>query len=101
MSEYSQVFGGAAGLSVHWIGTFERNTAIPLATFAYLSEHLADPAEHRLYLDRGTETLDAMYGPSFDFGGEVIRAVATRTRITCSGYSRVPITVRRRGLKGW
>lgn len=73
MSEYPEVFGGAAGLSVHWIGTFERNAAIPMATFAYLSEHLPDPAGHRLYLDRGTETLDALYGPSFEFGGEVIR----------------------------
>lgn len=73
MSEYPQVFGGAAGLSVHWIGTFERNAAIPMATFAYLGEHLPGPAKHRLYLDRGTETLDALYGPSFDFGGDVIR----------------------------
>jgi enterochelin esterase-like enzyme len=73
MSEYPQVFGGAAGLSVHWIGTFERNAAIPMATFAYLSAHLPDPAGHRLYLDRGTDTLDALYGPSFEFGGEVIR----------------------------
>lgn len=73
MSEYPRVFGGAAGLSVHWIGKFERNAAIPMATFAYLSEHLPDPAGRRLYLDRGTETLDAMYGPSFDFGTEVIR----------------------------
>lgn len=73
MSEYPHVFGGAAGLSVHWIGKFERNAAIPMATFAYLSERLPDPARHRLYLDRGTETLDALYGPSFDFGTEVIR----------------------------
>jgi enterochelin esterase-like enzyme len=73
MSEYPEVFGGAAGLSVHWIGKFERNAAIPMATFAYLSEHLADPVGHRLYLDRGTESLDALYGPSFEFGEEVIR----------------------------
>lgn len=73
MSEYPHVFGGAAGLSVHWIGTFERNAAIPMATFDYLTEHLPGPAGHRLYLDRGTETLDALYGPSFEFGGDVIR----------------------------
>lgn len=73
MSEYPHVFGGAAGLSVHWIGTFERNAAIPMATFAYLSEHLPGPAGRRLYLDRGTDTLDALYGPSFEFGGDVIR----------------------------
>lgn len=73
MSEYPHVFGGAAGLSVHWIGKFEQNAAIPMATFAYLSERLPAPGAHRLYLDRGTEALDALYGPSFDFGGDVIR----------------------------
>lgn len=73
MSEYPEIFGGAAGLSVHWIGKFERNATIPLASFAYLNDHLADPVGHRLYLDRGTETLDALYGPSFDFANEVIR----------------------------
>ena len=65
----------AKGLSerrIVWVHVL-RNAAIPMATFAYLSEHLPDPAGHRLYLDRGTDTLDALYGPSFEFGGEVIR----------------------------
>lgn len=63
MSEHPQVFGGAAGLSTHWVGTFEANAAIPMAAFAYLRERLADPATHRLYQDHGTTQLDALYAP--------------------------------------
>ena len=63
MNEYPQVFGGAAGLSTHWIGTFKPNGAIPLAAFNYLRAHLADPAAHRLYQDHGTTELDALYAP--------------------------------------
>lgn len=63
MNEYPQVFGGAAGLSTHWIGGFKPNAAIPLAAFNYLRAHLADPATHRLYQDHGTTELDALYAP--------------------------------------
>lgn len=61
ISEYPQVFGAAAALSTHWIGAFESNAAIPLATFTYLRDHLPDPATHRIYMDRGTTELDALY----------------------------------------
>ncbi len=63
MNEYPEVFGGAAGLSTHWIGGFKPNAAIPLAAFNYLRAHLADPATHRLYQDHGTTELDALYAP--------------------------------------
>ena len=63
MNEYPQVFGGAAGLSTHWVGAFKPNAAIPLAAFNYLRAHLADPASHRLYQDHGTTELDALYAP--------------------------------------
>ena len=63
MSEYPQIFGGAACLSTHWVGTFEPNAALPLAAFKYLQAHLPDPATHRLYMDRGTAELDALYVP--------------------------------------
>lgn len=63
MNEYPQVFGGAAGLSTHWVGTFQPNAAVPLAAFNYLRAHLADPATHRLYQDHGTTELDAIYAP--------------------------------------
>ena len=73
MTEYPQVFGGAAGLSTHWVGTFEPNAALPLAAFNYLQAHLADPREHRLYMDRGTTELDVLYAPYQQFVDELVR----------------------------
>jgi len=63
MNEYPQVFGGAAGLSTHWVGIHKPNAAIPLAAFNYLRAHLADPASHKLYQDHGSTELDALYAP--------------------------------------
>jgi enterochelin esterase-like enzyme len=73
MNEYPQVFGGAAGLSTHWVGIFEPNSALPLAAFNYLQAHLADPREHRLYMDMGTTELDALYAPYQHFVDELVR----------------------------
>ena len=61
LCEYPQVFGGAAALSTHWIGSFERNDNIPSAALAYLQDKLPPPARVRLYMDRGTTELDAQY----------------------------------------
>jgi enterochelin esterase-like enzyme len=71
--EYPNVFGGAAGLSTHWIGSFEPNAAIPLAAFEYLQAHLPAPESHRLYMDHGTKGLDANYGLAQDFVDELVR----------------------------
>jgi enterochelin esterase-like enzyme len=69
--EYPEVFGAAGCLSTHWLGTFERNAVFPLATLTYLQGHLPDPATHRVYLDRGTTTLDAGYGEAQAFADVV------------------------------
>lgn len=61
LCEYPQVFGGAAALSTHWVGTGTANATIPLAFLTYLRDRLPDPASHRLYLDIGTTTLDSLY----------------------------------------
>lgn len=61
LCEYPEVFGGAACLSTHWIGHFERNTEVPAAALAYLRAKLPDPARVRLWLDRGDQELDAKY----------------------------------------
>jgi enterochelin esterase-like enzyme len=61
LCEYPQVFGGAAALSTHWIGGYERNTEIPDAALAYLQQRLPAPGRHRLWMDRGTTELDAQY----------------------------------------
>jgi predicted alpha/beta superfamily hydrolase len=59
--EYPSVFGGAAAISTHWIGSFERNREIPDAALTYLHKRLPKPAAVRLYMDRGTAELDALY----------------------------------------
>lgn len=73
MNEYPQVFGGAAGLSTHWVGIHEANSHLPLAAFSYLRDHLADPATHRLYMDHGTTELDALYGPYQVFVDQIVK----------------------------
>ena len=64
ISEYPEIFGGAACLSTHWIGTFiNKNNPIPEAFFKYMETHLPHAKSHKLYFDYGTETLDALYLP--------------------------------------
>ena len=63
--EYPAVFGGAACLSTHWPGTFDTlNNPIPNQFADYLENNLPTPADHKIYFDYGTETLDALYEPS-------------------------------------
>jgi enterochelin esterase-like enzyme len=73
MNEYPQVFGGAAGLSTHWVGSHQPNAALPLAAFNYLRDHLAPPDGRRLYMDHGTTELDAIYAPYQAFVNEIVR----------------------------
>ncbi len=62
--EYPEIYGGAACLSTHWVGTFDaENNPIPQAFVDYLEKNLPDPATHKFYFDYGTETLDALYEP--------------------------------------
>lgn len=61
MCEHPQVFGGAACMSTHWIGGFERNDVVPAAALRYLREKLPPPDTVRLWMDRGDQTLDALY----------------------------------------
>jgi predicted alpha/beta superfamily hydrolase len=56
ISEYPNIFGGAACISTHW----------PLADgflVDYFREKLPDPATHKIFFDFGTETLDKGYEP--------------------------------------
>ena len=86
MNEYPQVFGGAAGLSTHWVGVFQPNAGIPLAAFNYLREHLAAPEIHRLYQDRGDGGLDAIYAPYQGFIDEIVREQGYREQGPQANY---------------
>lgn len=61
LCEYPQVFGGAACLSTHWIGGYERNDVVPEAAIRYLRDKLPPPGSLRLWMDRGDAELDALY----------------------------------------
>lgn len=62
--EYPQVFGGAGCLSTHWPGVFSSaKNPIPDVFLKYMEQKLPPPSKHKFYFDRGTETLDAEYGP--------------------------------------
>lgn len=60
--EYPQVFGGAACLSTHWVGTFSlKDNPVPAVFQEYLKTHLPTFKNHRIYFDCGDQALDAMY----------------------------------------
>lgn len=64
ISEYPQVFGGAACLSTHWPGIFpDKDNPVPAAFFRYMQQHLPKAGQHKLYFDYGDQTLDALYPP--------------------------------------
>lgn len=66
VSEYPEVFGGAACVSTHWPA--EGGVMID-----YLAAHLPEPGVHRLYFDFGTATLDAGYEPYQRRMDEILR----------------------------
>jgi enterochelin esterase-like enzyme len=60
--EYPKIFGGAACLSTHWVGTFTiENNPVPNSFLTYLDKKLPNPKNHKIYFDCGDQTLDAMY----------------------------------------
>lgn len=62
ISEYPNIFGGAACLSTHWIGVYrEKSDVIPNAFIKYAKQKLPNPTNHKLYFDYGTVTLDSLY----------------------------------------
>lgn len=69
LCEYPDVFGGAACLSTHWIGSLNLNADYTMnddevcaqAILEYMRTTLPSSETHRLYLDQGTKDWDAGY----------------------------------------
>ncbi len=69
LCEHPQVFGGAACLSTHWIGSLNLNPDYTMnddeicanAILEYLSDNIPSDGLHRLYMDQGTKDWDAGY----------------------------------------
>ena len=54
LSEYPNVFGGAACISTHW-------PALDGVFLDYVKNNLPQPENHKVYFDHGTETQDVQY----------------------------------------
>ena len=73
--ERPQQFGGAAALSTHWPGGFDPDDeSFARAMRAYLRERLPALLEQKIWMDHGTETLDALYPPLQRKGDAVFEA---------------------------
>ena len=64
LAKYPEVFGGIAGVSTHWPISRNFDYSEISDNFAkYFSHKLPRAGQHKIYLDYGTETLDAYYEP--------------------------------------
>lgn len=61
ISEYPEIFGGAACLSTAWFSFIKPGYAIPLAAFKYFEKSIPLPADHKVYFDYGTGESDNAY----------------------------------------
>ena len=62
ISEYPEVFAGAACVSTHWVGAMPMpNNPYPEAIFNYMKANLPQAGSHKLYFDYGNKTLDQNY----------------------------------------
>lgn len=60
--EYPNEFRGAACLSTHWPGNFDKvSNPVPNAFVSFIKKHINVLKDQRIYFDTGTEGLDAMY----------------------------------------
>lgn len=62
ISEYPEIFGGAACMSTHWVGAIPmEDNPYPDAIFKYMEAKLPEAGSHQLYFDYGNKTLDQYY----------------------------------------
>ncbi len=80
LCEYPQVFSGAAGLSTHWVSVApgrsdqdKRNQDLSLAFLEYLGTNLPPAGRHRIWADRGDDSLDSLYEPGLQQFGRILR----------------------------
>lgn len=62
ISQYPDVFEGAACISTHWVGAQPvENNPLPNAILTYLEKNIPDAKTHKVYFDYGNKTLDQYY----------------------------------------
>ena len=84
--EYPEIFGGAACLSTHWIGTYDNiDNSIPEKFFDYMDHNLPDNNTHKLYFDYGTKTLDEKYLPNQERVTQLLASKGYNTNLKFEG----------------
>jgi len=64
ISEYPQIFGGAACVSTHWSVLFDNDhEVLSQSVRNYMQQNFPKAGKHRIYFDFGTTTLDSLYEP--------------------------------------
>ena len=62
ISQYPDIFEGAACISTHWVGAQPiKNNPLPNAILTYLEKNIPDAKTHKMYFDYGNKTLDQFY----------------------------------------
>ena len=62
ISEYPNIFQGAACVSTHWVGAMpQKNNPFSKAIFSYVAKHIPNAESHKIYFDYGNKTLDQFY----------------------------------------
>jgi len=75
ISEYPNIFGGAACVSTHWVGGAPReDNPYPEAIFKYMEANLPKAGSHKLYFDYGNKTLDQHYPQYAPRVNEILKA---------------------------
>ncbi len=81
--EYPEVFPNAICFSTHWPGSLKHmNPEIPELWLAYLNTKLPSSKRRSLYMDRGTEGLDSLYGPWQEMADLLIRQKGYKKHFT-------------------
>ena len=79
--EYPDIFGGAACISTHWVGTFSvENNPVPATFLRYMKQHLPNSRNHKIYFDYGSLTLDALYKPFQLQADEIMRSKGYKSK---------------------
>ena len=81
-----EVFGSVACLSTHIVGFGQNGASVfAAAMLGYLAGHLPTDGEHRIYVDTGTEGLDASYVPYFAHLFDLIKAMGYAEGVNFQG----------------
>lgn len=85
--KYPEIFGGAACISTHWLGTFSpENNPVQEAFIKYLKNNLPNPKKHKIYFDCGDKTVDIFYPPIQKKVDEVMRSKGFTSKYWMTRY---------------